>query len=97
MNLKDIAFYIALDERKIKFIPYSSSEKFFMLDYETMNKAVALGSKYALNNNTNFGKFYDNENIYYYKILNENNFGIIDVFGIEEIKEVIDKYGKYTI
>lgn len=89
MNLKDIAFYIALDERKIKFIPYSSSEKFFMLDYETMNKAVALGSKYALNDKNKIGKYHDDTHIYYYEILNEDNFGIIDVYEIKEVTEDI--------
>ena len=61
-------------------------------------KAIAIGSKYALktkNKRERYGRFYDEDNIYYYKILIGGvNFGITCVTNIEERMD--DKfYGVY--
>ena len=80
--------YIFADERKLKFIRYSHAESFYMLPYEEMNKSIAIGSKYAIKENSKGnqkGTFYTNNCVYYYKIIdyNTNWFGIIYVEKLE--------------
>ena len=86
--------YVSVDERKTKFIPYSKSESFFDLDYDIMDKAISIGSKYALDAQKlglEQSYFNDDSNIYYFSILNNNNnlFGITDVIKIKDSSEVI--------
>lgn len=45
---QEIFPYVVADERKNKFTKYSNAESFFELEYERTNKAIAVGSKYAL-------------------------------------------------
>ncbi len=92
-DLIDLIPYIVLDKRKTKFIPYSKSESFFSLDYERMNKAVAIGSKYALlalNEKIKISSYTDESYTYYFILLNDDgNFGIVKVKEIEFYEEVL--------
>ena len=90
--------YISEDIRKKKFINYSKSVSFYRLSYERMNKAVAIGSKYALLANRKkqkYANFYDEEYMYYFRIIPyTDNFGIFEANKIKnEMEEKI--YGIY--
>ena len=81
------------DSRKAKFLTYGQSEPFFV-DYNTMEKAVAIGSKYALEaQNMGLGSysFNDDNYIYYLDILDtrNNSFGITDVVLIKAVSEEV--------
>lgn len=80
--------YISADERKIKFLEYGQAESFYELDYETMAKAIAIGSKYAIeaqNKGLSNSYFTDNNYMYYFDVLDTSNnaFGITKVDLIE--------------
>ena len=90
-DIEEIIPYIVIDNRKIKFTEYSKAESFYELSYERMNKAIAIGSKFALKANCNKeirGIFRDEEYTYYFKLINNtDNFGIINVEKIEDRKD----------
>ena len=88
-NQSEIYDYISEDIRKKKFINYSKSVSFYKLSYERMNKAIAIGSKYALlakRKKQKYGTFYDEENFYYFKII-----PYTDNFGIDKVKVIKNK------
>lgn len=95
-NDNDITYLytlIALEARKSKFLKYSFVTNFYELDYQRMCKAIALGSKETLKTKKRrlrTGYVYDEDYVYYFKILyGTYNFGITDVELIESKLEVI--------
>lgn len=90
----DLIPYVSIDERKAKFIPYSKSESFFELDYERMDKAIAIGSRYALEaqqQGYNSYSFNDEKYTYDFDIINKNDnaFRITNAEIIKNISEVV--------
>ena len=104
----NVISYIILDERKIKFMHYSSAESFLKLNYERMNKAIAVGSKYVLEaqqQNYDSYSFNDEKYIYDFDIIDKNNnsFRIINVYEIGDdynditVKTKIRRNSKYSL
>lgn len=81
--------YISADERKTKFLKYSRAESFYELDYDTMDRAIAVGAKYAIeaqNKGLSNSYFIDDNYIYDFEIIDKSNnsFGITNVETIED-------------
>lgn len=91
---QEIFPYVVADERKNKFTKYSNAESFFELEYERMNKAIAVGSKYALKaqqQGLDSYSFNDEKYVYYFDIINKNNnaFRITNAKLIKNISEEV--------
>ena len=79
---------VKADPRKAAYTQYNDSIDFFNLDYDDMKKAIKIGSQYATEANQmglDSYSFNDDNNIYYFDILDKKNatFGIKKVFKIE--------------
>ena len=88
----EVISYISADERKTKFLKYSRAESFYELDYDTMDRAIAVGAKYAIeaqNKGLSNSYFTDDNYMYYFNVLNTNNnaFGITEVVELENVNE----------
>lgn len=88
----EVVPYISADERKAKFTKYSNSERFFKLDYDRMDKAIAIGSKYVLEaqqQGLDSYSFNDEKYVYDFDIIDKNNnaFRITNAELIKNISE----------
>jgi hypothetical protein len=92
----EIVPYISADERKTKFTKYSNAESFFELDYERMDKAIAIGSKYVLEaqqQGLDSYSFNDEKYVYYFDIIDKKN----NAFSITNVYEIGDEYNDIAI
>lgn len=88
--------YISADERKAKFLEYTTAEEFYELNYNTMNEAIAIGSKFALEAQAkgfNNYSFNDGKHVYFFDIIDKSN----NSFRITNVYEIGDEYSDIAI